>query len=176
MLGTNSLPAFAVTAAVPVPAVDADPANARPLDPPTGADRRPTGAGCRSYRPPRTLDLRHGPRRSGLRRVLALPPSQAGLTRTSKLDSNARGAGSERACSPLCFHGSLNMPAWLAEKQQPDDGLPDRLSPPIRPSLRARFVPEIPIRPYPCPIRPFLSFVASGRARCCRTGRSAAGS
>jgi hypothetical protein len=27
------------------------------------------------------------------------------------------------------------------------------LSPRIRPRSRARFVPEIPIRPYPCPIR-----------------------
>lgn len=34
------------------------------------------------------------------------------------------------------------------------------LSPLIRPSLRARFVPEIPIRPCPYPICPFLGFVA----------------
>jgi len=38
------------------------------------------------------------------------------------------------------------------------------LSPLIRPSQRARFVPEIPIRPYPCPIRPISGF-AELRAR-----------
>ncbi|MFY7950879.1 MAG: hypothetical protein ACOVT5_00100, partial [Armatimonadaceae bacterium] len=58
--------------------------------------------------------------------------------------------------------GSLNLPAWLAEKQRPDDGLPDRLSPPIRPSpwrIRPYFCP---IRPCPCPIRPNLVFAIDG--------------
>ena len=50
------------------------------------------------------------------------------------------------------------------------------LSPLIRPSQRARFVPEIPIRPCLCPIRPFLGFVLLGERGGCRTDRVSAGS
>ena len=68
-------------------------------------------SGCRA----RAIDLRHGPRWSGLRRLLDPPPSQAGLTQRSQSNSNARGAGRRHGPAPLCVSTArLSSPAPLS--------------------------------------------------------------
>ncbi len=79
-------------------------------------------------RRPRTLHLRHSPRWSGLRRLCRVPPTQAGLTRTSQRDRNKRGAGRHHGPAPRCVF----MPASISSHRS--------LSPLIRPS-RGGFVP-----------------------------------
>jgi hypothetical protein len=69
-------------------------------------------------------------------------------------------SGGARCPAQWCFWIAAKCPRYVPKSFKV---LGSRhLSPRIRPSPRVRFVQEIPIRPYPCPIRPFLGFVASG--------------
>ena len=69
-------------------------------------------------------------------------------------------SGGARCSAQWCFWIAAKCPRYVPKSFKV---LGSRhLSPRIRPSPRVRFVQEIPIRPYPCLIRPFLGFVASG--------------
>lgn len=95
---------------------------------------------CAPCRPrPRTLHLRHGDRQADLRRLLNVVAAQAGLTRTSRRDSNASGAGRCREAASRSLRGGrggrgrpihppepiaalrpLDMPATPSSRRSPE--------------------------------------------------------
>ena len=105
--------------------------NSSSYDPSCGPHHRFSSrkSGCR----PRTLHLRHGPRRSGLRRLLDVPSSQAGLIRTSRRDFNARAAGRHHGPAPPLWLYGQPQSALTTLRTRPPPPLPsDREYTPAR--------------------------------------------